>query len=96
MLGFKLLYGQESNIREITLVLLSFVYSGLNLGNKVKWKRLYTQFSIIAKAGSLNYPFHYRDALHRCPGKTSSLLFDAAVTQSEEHLKSKVKSKGPN
>ena len=79
MLGFKLSHGQESNIRGITLVLLPFLYSGLNLGNKVKWKRLYTQFSIIAKAGSHNYPSHYRDALHHCLSKTSLLLFLAAA-----------------
>ena len=81
MLGFKLSHGQENNIRGITLVLLSFLYSGLNSGNKVKWKRLYTQFSIIAKAGSHNYPFHYHDAFHHCLSKTSLLLlFAAAVT----------------
>lgn len=59
MLGFKPVNGQESNIRDIILVLLSLLYNDLNSSNKVKWKRHYTRFSITAEAGSHNYPFHY-------------------------------------
>jgi len=45
MLGFRLVNGQESTIRDIILVLLSLLYNDLNSSNKVKWKRHYTSFN---------------------------------------------------
>lgn len=89
MLGFKLVNGQESNIKDIILLLLSLLYNDFNSSNKVKWKRHYTRFSITTKAGSHNYPFHYRNTSHSYTGSIPAAATSAVPVAVTAALKLK-------